>query len=741
VSGESEAVASCLVECGLDLVREGELDLVVEAASSLPESARGQAVETVLGDALLRRGEWDGAMAAFDRAGGGAAVLPAALAWRIGLIQHERGDVVSALATYARADMTTGDAADLAQVAAWRAICMWQREEIDEARENAQLAITIAERSESDQALAAAQAAVGAVAHMDGETQASIDAFRKAIRRSERAGDVLMEVRFRTDLGYVLGFVGRFAESLTELDLAVARGAALGHSSFLALAMSDRGHAHLGRGHFEEAEADFAEARRLYELLGSTWVAYPTLKQANVHQLRGETAVARGAYREVIANAEALHGAWFLAEAILGLAAATVDDDPGGALRLVDEAMARASSVTAASTPLGAARVALAAGRADLASDYAERSRKIAERRRDRPSLAGALEVQAQTSPTTDRARMLLHEAEAIWMETGSPYGLARHELVWAEIVGGPEGRSAALHAAEAFRQMGASRLVDQATMLADRLAAADRPAIEIRSLGPFQVLREGSVIPVLEWQSKKARDLLKVLVSRRGRAMTREGLCELLWPDEDPAPLLNRLSVALATIRSVLDPGRRLPADHFIRADKASVSLDLDHVAVDLEAFFSEARNALRGLEAAGTSEPGASDEVHRQLAAAETAYRGDYLEEDPYEDWASAVRDEARETYLAVARAMAARAGARQDADNAVRLYLRILDHDPYDEDAHLGLVDVLAAAGRHGEARRRYGVYTARMEELDLEAASYPAVRGRPPDGRRVAALSPA
>jgi DNA-binding SARP family transcriptional activator len=74
-------------------------------------------------------------------------------------------------------------------------------------------------------------------------------------------------------------------------------------------------------------------------------------------------------------------------------------------------------------------------------------------------------------------------------------------------------------------------------------------------------------------------------------------------------------------------------------------------------------------------------------------------------------------------------------------VRLYLRILDHDPYDEDAHLGLVDVLAVAGRHGEARRRYGVYTARMEELDLEAASYPAVRGRPPDARRDVALSPA
>ena len=744
VAGESASVAACLVECGLDLVREGELDLVVAATTSLPEAGRDPAIEIVFGDALLRRGEWDGAMAAFDRAGGGAPILPAALAWRIALIQHERGDVVSALATYARADMTTGDPADRAQVAAWRAICMWQREELEEARANAELAIAIAERSGSDQALAAANAAAGAVAHMDGETQVSLDSFRKAIRHSERTGDVLMEVRFRTDLGYVLTFGGRYAESLEELDRAVARGAALGHSSFLALAMSDRGQAHLALGHVEEAEADFAEARRLYELLGSTWIAYPTLKQANIHQLRGETAVARVAYRDVIANAEALYGAWFLAEAILGLAAATVEDDPDEALRLVEEAMDRATAVTAASTPLGAARVALAAGRTDLAVSYAEQCRRIAERRRDRPSLAGALEIEAQTSTSPERARTLLHEAEAIWLETGSPVGLALHELIWAEVVGGPDGRTAALHAAETFRQMGASQQVDRATMLADRLAAADRPAVEIRALGPFQVLRGGQAIPLLEWQSKKARDLLKVLVTRRGRATTREALCELLWPDEEPGPLLNRLSVALATIRSVLDPGRRHPMDHFIRADKASVSLDLDHVAVDLEAFLSGAGQALRGLEAAGTGARGRAtgpEDVHGQLAAVEAAYRGDFLEEDPYAEWTRGVRDEARETYLSVARALATRAGANHDADNAVRLYLRILDHDPYDEDAHLGLVDVLAVAGRHGEARRRYGVYTARMEELDLEAASYPAVRGRPPDARRDVALSPA
>ena len=71
-----------------------------------------------------------------------------------------------------------------------------------------------------------------------------------------------------------------------------------------------------------------------------------------------------------------------------------------------------------------------------------------------------------------------------------------------------------------------------------------------------------------------------------------------------------------------------------------------------------------------------------------------------------------------------MAAVAAETGDADLATRYYLRILERDPYDESAHLGLVDALRAAGRHGEARRRYGFYAAKMEEIAVEAAPYPS-----------------
>ncbi len=111
--------------------------------------------------------------------------------------------------------------------------------------------------------------------------------------------------------------------------------------------------------------------------------------------------------------------------------------------------------------------------------------------------------------------------------------------------------------------------------------------------------------------------------------------------------------------------------------------------------------------------------------LGKAERLYAGDFLEEDRYEDWAVDLREEARATYVAVARVLAERSLEAGDHDSAVRCYLRILDTDSWDEDAHLRLVSALERAGRRGEARRRYRTYASRMGELDLPAAPFPRV----------------
>jgi DNA-binding SARP family transcriptional activator len=177
--------------------------------------------------------------------------------------------------------------------------------------------------------------------------------------------------------------------------------------------------------------------------------------------------------------------------------------------------------------------------------------------------------------------------------------------------------------------------------------------------------------------------------------------------------------------VRGVLDPQKAFPAEHYVASDKNAVRLDLAHVAVDVEAFLAD---AAAGLELA---RDGRADEARPRLVAAEAAYAGAFLEEDAYEDWAQALRDEAEAAYVGVALALAGDAADRSDGDAAGRYFLRVLEHDAYDENAHLGLVMTLLEAGRHGEARRFYRDYCARMEELGIEPAAFPA---RPPTVQR-------
>ncbi len=234
---------------------------------------------------------------------------------------------------------------------------------------------------------------------------------------------------------------------------------------------------------------------------------------------------------------------------------------------------------------------------------------------------------------------------------------------------------------------------------------ATGQPAVSIRTLGGFRVERSGEPVGASGWQSKKARQLLKMLVARRGRSVHREQLIDALWPDEINGKLANRLAVAASTLRGVLDPEKDHASDHFVMGDADTLRLDLDHVTVDVERFLSTAET---GLSSAGG-----------ELEVAEAMYRGDFLEEDLYEEWAQSLREEARAMYLTVLRALA---DIEQDRgiDSGVAALLKILEVDPWDEPAHLAVVSALTAAGRHGQAQRAYRRYRNRMEEVGVPPA---------------------
>lgn len=354
--------------------------------------------------------------------------------------------------------------------------------------------------------------------------------------------------------------------------------------------------------------------------------------------------------------------------------------------------------------------IALERGDRAAAAEDAEAAAEFARSRRDAPGLAQALELAGSAAADRDAAAARLEEALAIWQSVGSSLGVAWAELRLAEVSDEAVARDLCDRAAHRFRELGARRGSAAAVRLLAELDRRRRPAVEIRTLGTFAVLRADGPVPVADWQSKKARTLLKILIARRGHPAPREALMEALWPEQSPDKLSGRLSVALTTLRTVLDPDRTYDREHFVVGDKETIRLDLEHVVVDVERF----------LAAAGSADD------REALELAESLYMGDFLEEDAYEEWAAPLRESARAAYIDVVRTLAEQGRRAGDGAAATKFFLRVLERDAYDEHAHLGLVSALAAAGRHGEAQRFYRSYVDAMERIGVEAAPFPAAQ---------------
>ena len=708
-------VARLLVARGPELIRSGHADTVLRLAAGLPSDLRTPAVERLIGDALLERSDYKGAIAAFERAASSVDPIDPALAWRLGMAHHYRGDLALAIESYSRAKTAQGDGPDDALLLAWSASTRGLSADLEEAAPLARRALEVAERSGDDGALAAAHVGASLVAAREGRKADEERHLEVALGAAERSGDRIMLSRIRTNRASVLAERGLYRAALVELDEAFRVSAAPG-LKFFERTLKGRAETLLRLGLLDEAAADFRRVVELSLESGSTEAGIGLAGLGDVHRERGNLVLARVAYEGALARIESDLNPDIVAPALCGLARVLVDDAPSRAMALAERAIPLRWDYPAAALNT-AGWLALAAGDRDEAAASAAAAVGQAREQHDRYSLAEALELEvfAGDEPATRKAQ--LEEALAIWREIASRVRIAECELALASLSSGAKARAAAERAERRLRALGVRVSTAGPAGVLRTIATPAPTPLAVQVLGGFAVLRDGVPVPLSAWRTKKPRELLKILVCRRGRPAPRELLMETLWPGEDPQKLGNRLSVALSTLRTVVDPERRFGPEHFVRADRDSIAIDLEAVLVDVEVFLHEAetgfslRSGARAVDA------------EEWLAQAEAVYAGDVLEEDPYSDWAVSLREEARATYSSVAHALARDAAEAGRDDDALRYFLRALSRDSYDEGAHLGVVSTLERLGRRGEARRSYRAYVARMGEIGATPAAFP------------------
>lgn len=229
-------------------------------------------------------------------------------------------------------------------------------------------------------------------------------------------------------------------------------------------------------------------------------------------------------------------------------------------------------------------------------------------------------------------------------------------------------------------------------------------PTLRIRAFGRLAVeSAEGQIGG--GWLDQRTGQLLRYLVAERHRSVHVDEIGESIWTDADFA-IANSVRYYIHALRRKIEPQRdkRAPSA-FIASHGGSYRLNLDRVRVDADEF--EARVSA-GLEAAKLDRELAASELEQGL----TLYRGDFLADVPYADWAMPERHRLHDMACIALRTLTDVQVSRRLPMAAMRSLERLATMQPYDEKVHRELMEMDMALGRRSDALRRYNSLRSRV-----------------------------
>jgi DNA-binding SARP family transcriptional activator len=245
-------------------------------------------------------------------------------------------------------------------------------------------------------------------------------------------------------------------------------------------------------------------------------------------------------------------------------------------------------------------------------------------------------------------------------------------------------------------------------SLVAQRRGAAAELAVHL--LGRLCVAVDNE--PVGDWPSARCRSLFGYLLTHREPWPLREVLMEVFWPESPPEASRNSLNVAIHGLRRTLRTVTVLPV--ILHGGGAyGIHPDLQ-LWLDVEEFESRVECGCHREEA------GDADRATREYESADGLYRGDFLADGLYEEWAALTRERLRLAHLDVlSRLSNLHFGAGRYAACAA-LCQRIIERDPCREDARRRLMRCYSRQGQPHLALMQYrACVRALAAELGVDA----------------------
>lgn len=232
---------------------------------------------------------------------------------------------------------------------------------------------------------------------------------------------------------------------------------------------------------------------------------------------------------------------------------------------------------------------------------------------------------------------------------------------------------------------------------------------LKLHLLGSLSIGQDGAAVGAIE--SDKARALLVYLALEADHAHSRQSLAALFWPDADERTGLRNLRQALYSVRRATgDPSADQP---YLSPTRQAIQFDASAPhQIDAVVFAGYIETVKRHPHIRLTSCAACVNLLER---AAEL-YRGDFLagfslpDCDEFEIWLQGRRDKLRGQALDALASLAAHHAHRRDYEQAELYYRRQVEIAPWHEEAHRGIMTMLALRGQKAAAIHHYSVLQA-------------------------------
>ena len=236
---------------------------------------------------------------------------------------------------------------------------------------------------------------------------------------------------------------------------------------------------------------------------------------------------------------------------------------------------------------------------------------------------------------------------------------------------------------------------------------------LTINMLGPVEIFRDPArPLAADAWTTKRARDILCYIASRRHRRASKDIIIDTFWGEAEFEVVEKNFHPTISHIRKALNSNQPLKQNFLVYRDgdyqlNQDFSYRIDTAEFDHLLTEGEAARRARDFE--------------RCIVSYESAiklYRGEFMQ-GSYDDWVEEQRTYYREQYLRILESLAAVAQKTEDWSRVQDLTQQILREDPFREDIHCLMMRAYSATGNRAAVKEQYETLRRLLQkELGVE-----------------------